>query len=61
MNRRLIGIAGVLACVVLVGVAVAATNPTLLIAGYDTATVGPSTATPASRSRPPTPASPTAS
>ncbi|QAU13422.1 DUF192 domain-containing protein [Halorubrum sp. BOL3-1] len=39
MNRRLIGIAGVLACAVLVGIAVVATNPALLITGYDTATV----------------------
>ncbi|ELZ38717.1 DUF192 domain-containing protein [Halorubrum tebenquichense] len=39
MNRRLIGVAGLLACLALVGVAVAATNPALLITGYDTAAV----------------------
>lgn len=39
MNRRLIGVAGLLACLALAGVAVAATNPALLITGYDTAAV----------------------
>ena len=39
MNRRLIGVAGVLACAVLVGIAVGATNPALLVTGYDTTTV----------------------
>ncbi|PSQ54683.1 DUF192 domain-containing protein [Halobacteriales archaeon SW_8_68_21] len=39
MNRRLIGAASVLACLVLVGLAVAATNPALLITGYDTTAV----------------------
>ncbi|TKX75976.1 DUF192 domain-containing protein [Halorubrum sp. GN11_10-6_MGM] len=39
MNRRLIGVAAALALIVLAGVAVAATTPTLLITGYDTTTV----------------------
>jgi len=39
VNRRLIGAASVLACLVLVGLAVAATNPALLITDYDTTTV----------------------
>ncbi|ELZ44202.1 hypothetical protein C464_15255 [Halorubrum coriense DSM 10284] len=37
MNRRLVGAAAAL--VLLAGVAVAATNPALLVTGYDTATV----------------------
>jgi len=39
VNRRLIRAASVLACLVLVGLAVAATNPALLITDYDTTTV----------------------
>ena len=39
MNRRLVGLAAALALVLLAAVAVAATNPALLITGYDTATV----------------------
>lgn len=39
MNRRLIRVVAALALVALAGIAVAATNPALLITGYDTATV----------------------
>ncbi|WP_096394395.1 DUF192 domain-containing protein [Halorubrum trapanicum] len=39
MNRRLVGVAAAVALVGLLGVAVAAANPALLITGYDTATV----------------------
>ena len=39
MNRRLVGVAAGLALIVLVAVAVAAANPALLIAGYETTTV----------------------
>ncbi|ELZ47237.1 hypothetical protein C463_02933 [Halorubrum californiense DSM 19288] len=39
MNRRLVGVAAALALFALVGVAVAAANPALLITGYDTVTV----------------------
>lgn len=39
MNRRLAGVAAGLALVALVAVAVAAANPALLIAGYETTTV----------------------
>ncbi|QUO48226.1 DUF192 domain-containing protein [Halorubrum ruber] len=39
MNRRLVGVAAALALVGLLGAAVAATNPALLITGYDTTTV----------------------
>ena len=39
MNRRFIGIAAALALLVLAGVAAAATNPALLITGYDTTAV----------------------
>jgi uncharacterized membrane protein (UPF0127 family) len=39
VNRRLVGVAAALALVGLLGVAVAATNPALLITGYDTTTV----------------------
>jgi uncharacterized membrane protein (UPF0127 family) len=39
VNRRLTGIAAALALVVLVAIAVAATNPALLIVGYETTTV----------------------
>ncbi|MDZ5811420.1 DUF192 domain-containing protein [Halorubrum sp. AD140] len=39
MNRRLVGVAAGLALLVLVAVAAVATNPALLIAGYETTTV----------------------
>ncbi|MFW5999906.1 MAG: DUF192 domain-containing protein, partial [Halorubrum sp.] len=39
MNRRLVGFAAALALVLLAGIGVAATNPALLITGYDTVTV----------------------
>ena len=39
MNRRLVGVAAALALTALAGLGVAAANPTLLITGYDTATV----------------------
>ena len=39
MNRRLVGVAAGLALIALVALGVAATNPALLITGYETATV----------------------
>jgi uncharacterized membrane protein (UPF0127 family) len=39
VNRRLVGVAAALALIALAGLGVAATNPALLITGYDTATV----------------------
>ena len=39
MNRRLVGVAAGLALIALVTLGVAATNPALLIAGYETTTV----------------------
>lgn len=39
MNRRLVGVAAGLALITLVAIAVAATNPALLITGYETTTV----------------------
>ena len=39
MNRRLLAVAGALGALVLLFAAAVAANPTLLIAGYDTATV----------------------
>lgn len=39
MNRRLVGVAAALALVALLGVAVTAANPALLITGYETTTV----------------------
>ncbi|SFR30443.1 MULTISPECIES: DUF192 domain-containing protein [Halorubrum] len=39
MNRRLVGVAAALALIAVAGLGAAAANPTLLITGYDTATV----------------------